>query len=250
MYRAPLLVALVLAAPGVGTSLPAQEPATVSGSVTSASRTPHSGVLVRIDAVHASAITNGMGVYRLVIPAARLQGIRSFEITASGFGLVPERRTVTLSPGSNPTVNFAMRDSVVPLDQVAVTGSALDADDEPNADAAAEAAEQFLRAFDGRDWETFVGGLGARPTVVFPFAGRAERVTGRAAVEARFRQLFANGDARMLRGESALAVEFRGRSAVISLPAGDPPGAGVRTLVLVEEEGAWKIARLEAPVLQ
>lgn len=51
----------------------AQEPATVTGRVTSAQGQPEAAVLVRIQALNVGATTGADGAYRLVIPGARIR---------------------------------------------------------------------------------------------------------------------------------------------------------------------------------
>jgi ketosteroid isomerase-like protein len=55
------------------------------------------------------------------------------------------------------------------------------------------ATERFLRAFENLDWEAFRLVWASEPTVFFPFDDTAERVTGKAAMEARWQRFFVNG---------------------------------------------------------
>ena len=102
----------------------AQEPATVSGRVTSAQGQPEAAVLVRIESLNAGASTGADGTYRLVIPGARIGPGASVTITASRAGLAPVSRAITLSPGAHVTQNFQMTAQVIMLEDVVVTGTA------------------------------------------------------------------------------------------------------------------------------
>ena len=113
------LLALLPALEGV--AAPAQEPAVVTGQVTSASGAPESAVVVRIEALNVGAVTAGDGRYRLVIPAERIPAARQVTITASRIGLATVQRIVTLSPGAQVTQNFTMGADVLSLEALVAT---------------------------------------------------------------------------------------------------------------------------------
>ncbi|MBI1731927.1 MAG: nuclear transport factor 2 family protein [Gammaproteobacteria bacterium] len=115
------------------------------------------------------------------------------------------------------------------------------------------AAEQFLRVFDDLDWEPFRASWAAEPSVFFPFDDTPERVTGRAAVEARFRRLFDETRARtpgppyLHLKPRELRVERYGDAGLVTFMLGGPgERIGRRTLFFVRENGTWKLAHLHA----
>ena len=102
----------------------AQEPAVVTGRVTSGQGQPEAAVLVRIEALNVGATTGADGMYRLVIPGARIRPGQSVTLAASRAGLAPVTRSITLSPGAHLTQNFQMAAQVLILEDVVVTGTA------------------------------------------------------------------------------------------------------------------------------
>ncbi|HEX6371716.1 MAG TPA: von Willebrand factor type A domain-containing protein [Longimicrobium sp.] len=102
----------------------AQEAATVTGRVTSAQGQPEAAVLVRIESLNVGASTAADGMYRLVIPGARIHAGQAVQITASRAGLSPVSRSITLSPGAVVTQNFQMAAQIILLEDVVVTGTA------------------------------------------------------------------------------------------------------------------------------
>src|SRR5437868_11369500 len=113
------------------------------------------------------------------------------------------------------------------------------------------AAENFLRALDDLDWEPFQASWASDPTVFFPFADTPDRVTGRAAVEARWRRFFDQARGRrpgppylQIRPRD-LRVDRYGDVGLVTFTfEGLPELQGQlarRTLVLVLERGAWKV---------
>jgi ketosteroid isomerase-like protein len=115
------------------------------------------------------------------------------------------------------------------------------------------ATERFLRAFENLDWEAFRLVWASEPTVFFPFDDTAERVTGKAAMEARWQRFFrerlsAGGSPPYLRlTPRELLVKQYGDAAIVTFHLrmeGRPLGR--RTLVFVKENGEWKIAHLHA----
>ncbi|WP_420129922.1 YfbK domain-containing protein [Longimicrobium sp.] len=114
-----ILLALPAARPAA-----AQEAATVTGRVTNAQGQPEAAVLVRIESLNAGASTAADGMYRLVIPGARIRAGQSVQMTASRQGLAPVSRSITLSPGATLTQDFVMTAQMIFLEDVVVTGTA------------------------------------------------------------------------------------------------------------------------------
>ncbi|HEV3050156.1 MAG TPA: von Willebrand factor type A domain-containing protein, partial [Longimicrobium sp.] len=114
----PLLLAL-----GARTAA-AQDPATVTGRVTNEQGQPEAAVLVRIESLNVGASTAADGMYRLLIPGARIRAGQNVAITASRAGLAPVTRNITLSPGATVTQNFQMTFAAIVLEDVVVTGVA------------------------------------------------------------------------------------------------------------------------------
>ncbi|HEU4885270.1 MAG TPA: von Willebrand factor type A domain-containing protein, partial [Longimicrobium sp.] len=102
----------------------AQEAATVTGRVTDAQGQPEAAVLVRIEALNAGTSTAADGMYRLVIPGARIRAGQPVQITASRQGLAPVSRSITLAPGAALTQNFQMAAQVILMEDVVVMGTA------------------------------------------------------------------------------------------------------------------------------
>ena len=117
------------------------------------------------------------------------------------------------------------------------------------------AAERFLRVFDDLDWEPFRASWASEPTVFFPFDDTPERVTGRAAVEARFRRFFdqvrarGSGPPYLNLKPRELRVERYGDAGLVTFELGGPGGRmGRRTLLFVRENDAWRLSHLHASV--
>ena len=124
---------------------------------------------------------------------------------------------------------------------------------EEDTTAVRHAAERFLRVFDNLDWEPFRASWAAQPSVFFPFDDTPERVTGRAAIEERFRRMFDEVRARtpgppyLHLKPRDLRVEPYGDAALVTFMLGEPHGrVSRRTLLFVRKDGAWKLAHLHA----
>jgi ketosteroid isomerase-like protein len=119
------------------------------------------------------------------------------------------------------------------------------------------ATEHFLTVFQNFDWDAFRLTWSKDPTVFFPFVDTPERVTGTAAVEARWRRFFDDG--RRQGGAPPyfqvtprnLLVQRHGDTAVVTFDLGESPNPrrGRRTLIFVKEKDAWKLAHLHASVI-
>jgi ketosteroid isomerase-like protein len=121
------------------------------------------------------------------------------------------------------------------------------------------AAERFLRALDDLDWATFQTSWASEPTVFFPFGDTADRVTGRTAVEARWRLFFEETRARrpgppyLHLKPRDLRVERLGDVGLVtfmldglSTADGRQLALQRRTLLFVWERETWKLAHLHA----
>ena len=121
------------------------------------------------------------------------------------------------------------------------------------------AAERFVRALDDLDWEPFRTSWASEPTVFFPFDDTPDRVTGRTAVEARWRRFFEETRARRL-GPPYLHLKPRDlrleRLGDVGLVTFMLDGLSTddgrqlprqrRTLLFVRERETWKLAHLHA----
>ena len=119
------------------------------------------------------------------------------------------------------------------------------------------AAERFLRALDDLDWEPFRASWASDPSVFFPFGDTPDRVTGRVAVESRWRRFFEEARARRL-GPPYLHLKPRDLRAerygnvglvtfMLELTVGGRQlPLQRRSLLFVWEDDAWKLAHLHA----
>lgn len=124
------------------------------------------------------------------------------------------------------------------------------------ADEVRQTLTKFLTAFDNLDWEAFRNVFADDATVYFP-SQRATRATGRAEVEATFRQVFEriratkNAPPYLSLEPVDLDVQFFGDAAVATFHLYDLPDAtGRRTVVLEKRAGEWKIVHLHASNIQ
>jgi hypothetical protein len=119
------------------------------------------------------------------------------------------------------------------------------------------AAERFLRALDDLDWEPFRASWASEPTVFFPFGDPPDRVTGQAAVEARWRRFFA--EARAWRPGPPylnlkpldIRTERHGDVGLVTFTLELTVGGRQlplqrRTLLFVREQDVWKLAHMHA----
>jgi uncharacterized protein (TIGR02246 family) len=111
---------------------------------------------------------------------------------------------------------------------------------------------KFLTAFANLDWEAFRKFFADDATVYFP-SQRANRATGRAEIEATFRQVFERIRATKsappyLNLEPAdLDIQVFRDTAVATFHLYDIPNTvGRRTVVLEKRAGEWKIVHLHA----
>jgi uncharacterized protein (TIGR02246 family) len=111
---------------------------------------------------------------------------------------------------------------------------------------------KFLTAFANLDWDAFRNFFADDATVYFP-SQRANRATGRAEIEATFRQVFERIRATKTAppylnlDPADLDVQLFRDSAVATFHLNDMPNViGRRTVVLEKRAGEWKIVHLHA----
>jgi hypothetical protein len=120
------------------------------------------------------------------------------------------------------------------------------------------AADRFLRALDNLEWEPFRASWTSDPTVFLPFSDTPDRVTGRVAVEARWRRFFEEARSRrpgppyLNLKPLDVRTERYGDVGLVTFTLELTGGAGRqlplqrRTLIFVREHDAWKLAHLHA----
>jgi len=96
-----------------------QETGVITGRVTeSGTGRPLSGVQVAVDGTQLGTLTNDEGRYMIAgVPA----GARSVRVIVLGFR--EERRSVNLQAGASVVLDFALQTSVIPMDELVVTGT-------------------------------------------------------------------------------------------------------------------------------
>lgn len=119
--RTPLGVALAAALLLLPVAASAQD-VVITGRVQGASMAPAAGAVVAIPSLQLSTVTNELGTYRLVVPAAQARG-QSVPMTASMLGYETMQANVTLTPG-NVRRDFSLQERAIALDQIVVTGTA------------------------------------------------------------------------------------------------------------------------------
>ncbi|HVD32376.1 MAG TPA: SusC/RagA family TonB-linked outer membrane protein, partial [Gemmatimonadales bacterium] len=122
MARRPLLGAWVLAAfallPG---QILAQQPATLTGRVTSEAGQPLSSAAIVIEQLGAGATTRGDGSYTILIPGARVPS-GPVTVTARLVGFKARSAQVDLSSGT-AVQDFSLPDNPLQLGEIVVTGA-------------------------------------------------------------------------------------------------------------------------------
>jgi uncharacterized protein (TIGR02246 family) len=116
------------------------------------------------------------------------------------------------------------------------------------------ALQRFLKAFEDLDGETFRASFADDATAFFPVPGWPDRSDGRAAIEERFRQVFAETRAAAPSGPPfhrlephQLAIEMLGPdAAVTTFHLRNDERTVRRTVVFKKVDGTWRIAHLHA----
>ena len=117
MLRKYLTAAMIVSLTTAGTAL-AQSTGTVIGTVRSNDGVAGvTGVAVRVVGAPHVAVTRGDGSYRMQLPP----GTHQLQATLIGYAL--ETATVTVIAGQTHTVNFTLRESALPVDQVVAVGT-------------------------------------------------------------------------------------------------------------------------------
>ncbi|MEO8451438.1 MAG: SusC/RagA family TonB-linked outer membrane protein [Gemmatimonadota bacterium] len=111
--------AAVLFLAGGARALSAQQ-ATITGKVTDQEGRPLGGANVVIKELSNGGSATTLGVYTIVVGAEKVKG-QTVTLTARFLGKAPSTKTVTLTAGSQ-TVDFALRDDPLRLEELVVTG--------------------------------------------------------------------------------------------------------------------------------
>jgi TonB-linked SusC/RagA family outer membrane protein len=111
----------------LGALLPAglaaqQQPATITGRVTSAAGQPLSGAAVSVDQLGLGATSRGDGSYTILVPAARVPS-NPVTVTAKLIGFKAQSQQLSLSGGGVATQNFSLTDNPLQLGEIVVTGA-------------------------------------------------------------------------------------------------------------------------------
>ena len=120
-----LIVRSVLAAAAlvmlVVSSVPAQEPVTITGKVTSDGGLPLGQVEIAIPVLGLGALSKDDGSYTIVVPGARVSG-QTVTLLARRLGYKSQSAQITLSPGG-VTHDFVLAANPLQLGEVVVTGA-------------------------------------------------------------------------------------------------------------------------------
>jgi TonB-linked SusC/RagA family outer membrane protein len=112
------LVGLVMA-PGL---LAAQEAARITGRVTAETGAPLGSASVFVSALNLGTLTRADGGFTLTIPADRVAGGRSLDVSAQLVGHRAQTQSVTVAPGQVASVNFTLATDVLELEGVVAIG--------------------------------------------------------------------------------------------------------------------------------
>jgi TonB-linked SusC/RagA family outer membrane protein len=110
-----------LAAVALPVALSAQQPATITGRVTSETGQPVNAASVFIPSINVGTLTGSDGTYTLVVPAARISG-GAVEIQAQSIGFRAASVTLDVAPGATITQNFQLANDVLELEGIVATG--------------------------------------------------------------------------------------------------------------------------------
>ena len=100
----------------------AQEPVTVTGRVIAEDGTPLRQASVSIPSLNVGVYADDNGVYRLVVPAARVTG-QQVNVRARMIGRRTSSSVVTLTPGTTVQRDFQLGTDPLHLEEVVVTGA-------------------------------------------------------------------------------------------------------------------------------
>jgi ketosteroid isomerase-like protein len=116
----------------------------------------------------------------------------------------------------------------------------------------AQAAEGFVDAFNDLDWDRFEEAWAEDATAFMPMPEFPARLNGRDTIVATFRSVFADvpdrfeGPPYLTIDPVDLRIAVMGTAAVVTFHLGDEAPRSRRTLVFVQQGGAWRIAHLHA----
>ena len=110
---------------------------------------------------------------------------------------------------------------------------------------ARDAMSDWMNALNALDEARVVGAFADNATVFFPVA-KAERVDGKNAIEAIFREYFKANTKKTNIVPEELLVDQRGDTAVVSFNVHNPSAVSRRTFIWRWERGAWRIVHMHA----
>jgi TonB-linked SusC/RagA family outer membrane protein len=100
----------------------AQQPLTISGTVSNETGQPMPGASVSLLGLGLGAMTDDAGKYTFTVPAARASG-QAATLEARRLGYRPIQFQVTLAPGTNISHDFALSANPLQLGEIVVTGA-------------------------------------------------------------------------------------------------------------------------------
>jgi len=106
------------------TGAEAQEPAVITGRVTSQAGAGLGSAVVQLPALNIGAVSRADGSYTVLIPAARFQPGQRVEVRVQLLGYQTQSETITLSAGPN-SWNPVLPIDVLRVDEIVVTGAGL-----------------------------------------------------------------------------------------------------------------------------
>jgi TonB-linked SusC/RagA family outer membrane protein len=119
-YRGFMAVAAALM--WTGSSLVAQQGATITGRVTSEAGQPLQSASVFIPTLNIGTLTRADGTYNLIIPAGRFQPGQTIQVSAQILGHRSLSQPIALQPGQTANLNFQLSTDVLQLEGVVATG--------------------------------------------------------------------------------------------------------------------------------
>ncbi|HEX2680408.1 MAG TPA: TonB-dependent receptor plug domain-containing protein, partial [Candidatus Dormibacteraeota bacterium] len=149
----PLVLSAVLALPAL---LAGQEPATITGKVTSDAGLPLGQVEVAIPTMGLGALSKDDGRYVLVVPGARVSG-QTVQLVSRRLGYKAQTAQVTLTPGG-VTHDFTLAANPLQLGEVVVTGAGTATETEKLGSVRnSVAADQIMKAGEANAVEALAG---------------------------------------------------------------------------------------------
>ncbi|GMR13934.1 MAG: SusC/RagA family TonB-linked outer membrane protein [Gemmatimonadota bacterium] len=118
------LVTLVVALGGTVSGLDAQQPVTLTGTVTTDDGQPIAAASILISDLNLQTLSNDEGRFLMLVPASRAVG-QQVAVSASIIGRRTATETVTLTSGTI-TINFSLGADPLRLEEIVVTGVGLE----------------------------------------------------------------------------------------------------------------------------